>query len=736
MPGSTALRPPRRAALGLSGVALTRGLARAAAWVLGKPPLVVGFLYVLSAAVVASFTTQITSFEPDEIGYTHLAIALSDHPSLFTTQFGGGDRLNQLYPLTLAPLYGLFGNVKAYELAHVWNAVLMSSAVIPAYLLARQALARRGAAYIAAALVAVAPWFTMASVQLTEVAGYPAATWALWAMARALIGPSRRADLVAFALIGLASYARLQLIVLAPVFVAAVFAHELGYLRREGFASVRKRLLGPHLLMTLAAAAGVLVGIPLAAGGVLSDAFGFYGNTLNGTVLPPGTWDLARSNLVFMAVGIGLLPMALTFGLVVDAVVAPRERRTHAFAVLAGLTIVAITIQVARTSVIFNAGVVQERYMLFLAPVLAVGFVAALLDARRPAAAVLTGGALLVALVATADYLVVPSAFWFMVSPGMTFFFEVLAPRLGRVNAWLGDAGASRFVTGAVVTAIGLLAFAAVLRVAGRRRALGAATVLLVAAGATQTVYSLNRVVHGNDNGPGLGSGSVEGRDWVDSAVGETTPVVVLSRQLGQINDSRERWWESEFWNRSVAAAQALSQPYTTWNSARPTQVDRETGAIDVSAVSDHMVASASGYPLGLRGDVVGRSPERDMELVRTGRRPRAAWLVTGASDDGWLRLGRPASLTIFRTTPGCRRVRLRMALPAGIAESRRVVVRGAGARARTTLRAGGPPQDLALTACGGGRRALRLSVGAAVPAGAGYPGLTPQIRSVGVRPA
>ena len=141
----------------------TAWIGQAAARAGDRPALVVGALFVVSAAVSAYFATKITSFQPDELAYTHLAMALGDRPSLWTAAFGGHERLNQLYPLTLAPLYGLFGNVTAYELAHWWNALLMASAVVPVYLLAREVLERGWAAYLAAAVAAVVPWLTLSS---------------------------------------------------------------------------------------------------------------------------------------------------------------------------------------------------------------------------------------------------------------------------------------------------------------------------------------------------------------------------------------------------------------------------------------------------------------------------------------------------------------------------------------------------------------------------------------------
>jgi hypothetical protein len=126
---------------------------------------------VLVAAVAAGyFSRQVVGYEPDEIGYTRLAIGIAHSLAPFTLSNGGSQRLNQLYPLLIAPIWGPFGNVTAFRVTHLWNALLLASAAIPAYLLAREVLERRWAAYLVAALVAAAPWITLSTTELTEVA--------------------------------------------------------------------------------------------------------------------------------------------------------------------------------------------------------------------------------------------------------------------------------------------------------------------------------------------------------------------------------------------------------------------------------------------------------------------------------------------------------------------------------------------------------------------------------------
>jgi dolichyl-phosphate-mannose-protein mannosyltransferase len=705
-----------------------------------RPRLVVGTLFLLSAAVSAYFATKITTFQPDELAYTHLAFALGDRPSLWTAAFGGHDRLNQLYPLTLAPLYRLFGNVTAYELAHWWNALLMGSTVIPVYLLAREVLERRSAAYMAAAVAAVVPWLTLSSAQLTEVVAYPACAWALLAMQRALVRPSVRADLLALAAIAVAAYGRLQLGILAPVFVVAVLLHELGWAvttgargggRARALREARRRVLRGHVVLIVAAGAGLAALAALVVAGRLQATFGFYGNTLNGRLLPAGTWSNAQANLTFLSWGLGVLPVAWTVGLALESAWAPRARRIHAFAVLATVASPAIVVSVARINVIFINGAVQERYVMFVVPLLVVGLLAGLGETRRPALALLLGVAVVAPLAATTDFQVTPSGFWFLVSPGMSSFLEVIAPRLGQVARALGDPGISRFAAGGYAIALGCLLLAAGIHVAGRRRRVVAGSVmaLVFALCAATTVYSFHRVVYGSADYPGLGTGSVADRDWIDRAVGRDTPVVLLARQAGQVSDSRELWSSVEFWNRSVGRAYVLSRPFTTWHPGRDATL--RPGRVISPRRARYVVLSTSGLPLELAGRELARSPDGKLRLVDTASRPlHARWTLLGLSDDGWLALQRPATLTIRGRAQRCRDVRLGFAVPRSLADARRVRVRGSGVD-RTVVVRPQTPSTLHVRPCGAGP--LQLTLTSLVPPAATAPGATVRVRSLAV---
>ncbi len=717
---------------------------------MAKPPLVVGAIVLLSAALAAVFSLEIVSFDPDELGYTHLARGIADSLTPFTVAYGGGQRLNQLYPLLIAPLWGVFGNVTAFRLTHVWNTVLMTSTAIPTYLMARDVVRARWAAYLAAALVAVAPWLTLSTSELTEVAAYPACAWAFLAMQRALHEPSPKRDLIALLAIAVATYGRLQLIVLAPVLVVAMLVHELGYgvtasgARRDGVRHAVKRLTRQHAVLSAAGAAGVLIGVPLLLSGKLVSAAGFYGDAFAGATINGATFDLARSYLTFIALGLGAIPAALTFGFTFETLIAPVSRRAHAFASIALVAVLTITLQVAEISVRFNAGTLEERYVFYIVPLLVVGMCAALLATRRPFVAVIGGSVALALLVGTTHYEAARSAFWHQVSPGMTSFYDLFGSALGAASGPSASPYSGRLVlAGIVVLAIGLCVGALARRFAPAR-VLAVVSVAVIAFCAFETTHALYRVVHGNSSGPGLGTGSIHNADWVDRALPHGGAVEQLVDNVGGLDLSNQAWEHDAFWNRSIAGAYTIGQFIDPYFPTTSLSIDLGSGAIAPVAYPGtalsppYVTVAARGFPLMPVGVVVARSPNGSIELVRPAAPLRADWFVSGVSSDGWLTLYRRAEVRLFtlRGAVGrCVTVGLKLSLSSLVALPQVVTMASGGIERHATLTPGNT-QTLGTRVCGRRSGVPALQFWVDQPASAAPPALTPQLLGVNTGPA
>lgn len=716
-----------------------------------RPPLVVGAIVLAAAAIAAAFSLRVVEFEPDEIGYTHLAIGIANSLSPFTTSYGGASRLNQLYPLLIAPIWGSFNNVTAFRITHAWNALIMASAAIPTYLLAREVVTRRWAAYLAAALVAAAPWLTISTSQLTEVAAYPACAWALLAMQRALAKPSVWRDLVALLAIALATYGRLQLILLAPVLVMAMLLHELGYSLTAGgdrLARLReggRRMVRGHILLTGAALVGLLAGVPLLLSGTLASTFGFYGNTLSGITLGSATFDLARSYVTFMALGLAALPVALAIGFSLDALVAPVSRTAHAFASLTVITGVALILQVAEVSVRFNGSTLQERYSFYIVPLLVVGMCAALLLSRNPARTVLIGTLVLAALVCTTSYQTQRTAFWYQVSPGLTSFLDWVSPAFGASSAPSANPGASaQLAAGLAILALGVILAMLARRVAATRLLAGLAALAIAFCG-VETVHALSEVINGNASGKGFGGPSISNADWVDRAVPGGASVVQVVGSVGALGEARALWEHDDLWNRSLTGAysfEGFSDPFLATSAVRIEQRSGEitlrSKAADAPAMApspNYLVVPIRGFPVEVSGSVLASAPGGKLQLLRPASPLHAEWALTGVSGDGWLALHRAATLRLYalRGRPGhCATVGLTVTLSSLTTSNRTLRLATAGVTRMVPL-APGATRTVNMRMCGTSGEAPQLTIANEQSPTATNPQLTPQLQRVTV---
>ena len=119
-----------------------------------------------------------------------------------------------LYPLVLAPAYALFDSLPdAYAAARTINAVVMSLAAIPAFLLARRVLPT-GLSLFAALLAVALPSLAYTGTLMSENAFYPAFLLAAWALVRALEQPTVARQAVLLAACGAAVLVRVQALAL------------------------------------------------------------------------------------------------------------------------------------------------------------------------------------------------------------------------------------------------------------------------------------------------------------------------------------------------------------------------------------------------------------------------------------------------------------------------------------------------------------------------------------------
>src|SRR5215475_10134125 len=197
----------------------------------------------------------------DELVYERLAISVSQLRSPLPHLHGELVRsLAQLYPALISPFFTTGYVPTDLVRAHVFDAWLMSSACIPAFLLARRVTDRPWAAYLVALVTVCTPWIVYTTTLLTEVAGFPAFMWAMLGMHYAAVRPSWRSDLLAVLGVALAFFARTQFVGLIAVLPAALLVYHAS--RRELRSAARRHLLlvCVYVVVVIAAAATVLSG--------------------------------------------------------------------------------------------------------------------------------------------------------------------------------------------------------------------------------------------------------------------------------------------------------------------------------------------------------------------------------------------------------------------------------------------------------------------------------------------
>jgi hypothetical protein len=607
----------------------------------------------VSAGLALWFSGRISDWSvmTDELQYVKLATAIADSYSPLPTIHGSSvSVLNQLYPLLIAPLFGARPTPAAFRASHVLNAVVMASAALPAYLLARQVLIRTWSLAVAG-LSVVVPWMVLTGFLMTEVAAYPTFLWVVLGLQLAIVAPSPRHDLLAAAALGVAVFARTQFAVLALVLPLAILGFELGQsFSCPGSGSGGRKLrvgtwktLHGHVLLAVLYAVGIGAVAMVAVFGSVGGLLGTYAVTVEGgSVLPSGVWSAAAKHIDTVGVGCGLAPLILGGGWMLAGTVRPRSRPEAALATLSLVTVVLLTLEVASYNLRFGGtGLVRDRYLFYIVPLLLVGSAAALTTApRRHVAA----GAALVAIFFAAT---VPQLA-FTTFPGISVDSpaSVLNDFLGEQSGALGT-GASVAVGGLL---LGLVLTLGVLLAPRTPFAL-----LVFAALLTFSILTLRTAVDRVVTGTALTGRPLAGPpgrvlDWVDSVLPNDARAAVIPFPLSTAWDtSAIGWWDVEFWNRSVAQTYVAADGNFTYTPfpSQELSIDWQTGEIAGTADAPPYVVAAAHDP---RFQLAGPLHAENLGLVViAAERPyRALWASRRLQTDGWTRPASPATIRVY----------------------------------------------------------------------------------------
>ena len=472
----------------------------------------------------------------DEAVYTELARSLAD-TATFAVRGVPVSGYSILYPALLAPAYGVFDNlVDAYAAAKATNAIVMSLAAIPTYLLARRVASVRLALLGAAISVAV-PSMAYTATMTTESLFYPVSLAFAFVLVRYLERPAwpRLAALVVALAVAFAT--RSQSLAFVPAIATAPLL--LALLRSRG--SVVRPFVPLYAIG--AAAALALVALQAARGRSLADLLGAYsivgeGGYDAGQVLRFWLWHVEELDLYVGVVPFAALLLALLVGRGL-----PERLQEHVAATTA--LVVWSTLAVGAFASRFASDRVQDRYLFFLAPLLVVVVLAWVeLGAPRPKAATAVAAVVALALA--------------LVFPYVRFIGEpAKSDTLGLIPLWTVN---EHLVAGRYWTTVAVAgsAFVALWLLVPPRYAAAVPLVLLV------LFVVLSRPVWSGPHGfVAAGIGALRQgnpglpRDWIDRAVPAGDEVAVLwtgraDRFTVNVN---------EFFNRRVGHVYYTDEP-------------------------------------------------------------------------------------------------------------------------------------------------------------------------------
>jgi hypothetical protein len=346
------------------------------------------FRALLNRGIVAPFIMI------DEVVWAELARGIADagKPLVRGESHPG---YGALYPLVISPAYLLFQRLpSAYAAVKDVNAVLMSLAAIPAFLLARRVV-RPAFALLAGLLAVAVPSLAYTGTVMTENLFYPLFLVVTLVLVLVLerATPLRVVALLALFVVAFAT--RVQAVAFAPAALLAPLA--LAVFRREGIrlTLIRFRLLYAGFVLVGVAA----VVVQLAAGRSLQDLLGAYSPVGSasydiGDALRYLAWHVEELTLYLL-----VFPVAAVVVLLGRA--RTLESRLQGF--LAAL--VALTVSFVPVVAVFASRFsdrIEERNLFYLAPLFVIGLLAWIeIGAPRPrvlAPAAVAGCVLLVAL--------------------------------------------------------------------------------------------------------------------------------------------------------------------------------------------------------------------------------------------------------------------------------------------------------------------------------------------------
>ena len=433
----SAAAPARAVTPALEAVA-PRAVARAV-----PVRLLLGAIVGLSTLghVVLSWLRPMPSLFPDEYIYAALGRSLI-HTGRPLVRGGSAHFPALLEPILTAPVWLVHDVDTAYRILQFQNALTISLAAIPVYLIARRLRLAPWMSLALAGLAVATPQTLYANSVLAEPFSYPLLFSAILAAMALIEEPTRRRRILFVALVLLAALARVQLAVIPACALAAALANGIRERRL-------RRTLRDQWILVAIVAAGLCIALALSA----THHLGYYGALLpnglaGGDALHIGSVSVY---VVLLSAGCALVPGAAVGWAL--ALAKPRSRAEFVFACFATTLALALLAQCALYG---DLHLVQERYLMYLVPLVGVFFaLRATRRERRWLAELGTGAALSTAAA------ILPLAGYAKSS------VQSIAPALfavNRVEQTVGLPGTASLIVAVVATVLAGVAAAAAAR--------------------------------------------------------------------------------------------------------------------------------------------------------------------------------------------------------------------------------------------------------------------------------
>jgi hypothetical protein len=296
----------------------------------------------------------------DELIYSELARSVAAGDG-FRVRDVPATGFSLVYPVLISPAYALFDALPdAYAAVKTLNALYMSLAAVPAYLLARRVLPV-GLSLVAAALALALPSLAYTGTVMTENVYYPLFLTTALLLVRVLERPTSAVQLSLLGLVGLLFLTRVQAVAVVAAIVVAPFLAAL-----LGPRPLRAELARQRLLWALLGGLALLVLVAQALRGQgPTDLLGAYAVVGERSYDPVKVAEFFLYHLAELDLYLGVLPFA---AFVLLALVARRLEPALAPFLAAGIALTGGVLLVVSAFASQFADRIQERNTFAVAP--------------------------------------------------------------------------------------------------------------------------------------------------------------------------------------------------------------------------------------------------------------------------------------------------------------------------------------------------------------------------------